>query len=204
MASLTKKEKTQQAVINAAISLFASLGYNATATSLIAKEAKLSEATIFKYYKTKENLLKSICLIAIERIVENISIFPLLKNIEKSKEYPLKEFIHSVINERLDFLYKNHEMIKLLLIEMQYSENLKNQAKASVYPRAIEICEYIKVIIAEKAGITKERADAVMRIILGVIGSVLFQKYLLNFTAVNTEINREVDEVLSIIEKGCK
>lgn len=203
MNTLTKKAKTQQTIINTSISLFAALGYNATATSLIAKEANVSEAIIFKYYKNKENLLKEICSTAMNQIVEDISIIPFLKNVEKSKEYPLKDFLHSIIKERLEFLYRNHELVKLLLIEMQYSDNLKTQIKEMVYPKVLEVFEYIRVIIADKAGITDERAGAVCRIMLGVIGSVLFQKYLLNFEPANEEINRDVDEIVSIIQKGC-
>lgn len=205
MTNLTKKEKTQQMIMHTAISLFASRGYNATATSHIAKEAHVSEAIIFKYYKNKENLLKEICSVAMKQIVENISIIPLLKNVEKSKAYPLKDFIHAILQERLEFLYKNHELIKLLLLEMQYSADLKNQARNLVFPKAYEVFKFIQAIIAEKAGIPNERAGAVMRILVGIIGSVWFQKYLLELEITNEEISKDVDEILSVIQKGiCK
>lgn len=202
MTSLTKKEQTQQIIMHTAINLFASRGYNATATSHIAKEAHVSEAIIFKYYKNKENLLREICSVAMKQIIENISIMPLLKNVEKSKEYPLKDFIHAIIQERLDFLHKNHELIKLLLLEMQYSADLKNQARKLVFPKVFEVFKFIQEIIAEKAGITNERAGAVMKVILGIIVAVLFQKYLLELEITHEEIKKDVDEILSVIQKG--
>lgn len=203
MNVLTKKEKTMQSIMDTAINLFSTLGYNATTTALIAREAHVSEAIIFKYYKNKENLLKEISSIAISQIIENISIIPFLKNVEASKDYPLKDFIRSIIQERLDFLYKNNELIKLLLLEMQYSENLKIQIKDLVFPKVHEVFDFIKKIIADKANISDERAEAIMRIQLGVMGSIVFQKYLLNIEISNDEINRQVDEILSIIQKGC-
>lgn len=202
MTSLTKKEQTKQIIMHTAINLFASRGYNATATSHIAKEAHVSEAIIFKYYKNKENLLREICSVAMKQIIENISIMPLLKNVEKSKEYPLKDFIHAIIQERLDFLHKNHELIKLLLLEMQYSADLKNQARKLVFPKVFEVFKFIQAIIAEKAGITNERAGAVLKVILGIIVAVLFQKYLLGLEITHEEINKDVDEILSVIQKG--
>lgn len=203
MTVSTKKEKTMQSIMDTAIYLFSTLGYNATTTALIAREAHVSEAIIFKYYKNKENLLKEISSIAISQIIENISIIPFLKNVEASKGYPLKDFIRSLIQERLDFLYKNNELIKLLLLEMQYSENLKIQIKDLVFPKVHEVFDFIKKIIADKAKISDERAEAIMRIQLGVMGSIVFQKYLLNIEISKDEINKQVEEILSIIQKGC-
>lgn len=203
MTVSTKKEKTMQSIMDTAINLFSTLGYNATTTALIAREAHVSEAVIFKYYKNKENLLKEISSIAITQIIENISIIPFLKNVEASKGYPLKDFIRSIIQESLDFLYKNNELIKLLLLEMQYSENLKIQIKDLVFPKVHEVFDFIKKIIADKAKISDERAEAIMRIQLGVMGSIVFQKYLLNIEISNDEINRQVEEIISIIQKGC-
>lgn len=127
MTVSTKKEKTKQAIMDTAINLFSSLGYNATTTALIAKEAQVSEAIIFKYFKNKETLLKEISSFAISRIIENISILPFIKNVEISKDYPLKDFISSIFQERLEFLNKNHELIKLLFLEMQYSDDIQNK-----------------------------------------------------------------------------
>lgn len=203
MTVLTKKEMTMHSIMYTAINLFSTLGYNATTTALIAREAHVSEAIIFKYYKNKENLLKEISSKAISQIIENISIIPFLKNAEASKGYPLKDFIRSIIQERLDFLYKNNELIKLLLLEMQYSENLKIQIKDLVFPKVHEVFDFIKKIIADKANISDERAEAIMRIQLGVMGSIVIQKYLLNIEISKDEINRQVEEILSIIQKGC-
>lgn len=202
MNNLTKKEKTIQTIMDAAINLFASQGYNATSTSHIAKEANVSEAIIFKYFKSKENLLKEIGSAAVSRIIENISIVPFLKNVEKSKDYPLKDFIGSIIHERLTFLDKNYEVIKLLLVEMQYSKNLRKQAEDIVFPKVFEVVEFIKTIIAEKANITSVRAGAIIRILTGVICSFVFQKYVLNINLSHKEIEIEIDEILSIIQKG--
>ena len=47
-------------ILSAAIELFSEKGYEATATSEIAKKAKVAEGTIFRYYKTKKDLLFAI------------------------------------------------------------------------------------------------------------------------------------------------
>lgn len=195
----TKKEKTMQNIINSTIKLFSQKGYNATTTALIAKDAGVSEAIIFKHFKNKENLLKEIGAIAIGEIIENISIIPFAKNIEESKEYPIKEFIKSIIEERLEFLNDNFELIKLLLIEMQYSNNLRKQISDILFPKVNEVSETVKDIIITKANVSKNRANAIIRITLGFITSIIIQKYLLGIEISKTEIDEEIEETIEIL-----
>ena len=44
----------------AALDLFARYGYDGTSTAQVAEAAGVSQATIFKYFKTKQDLLKAI------------------------------------------------------------------------------------------------------------------------------------------------
>ena len=61
------KKKT----IETAIKLFAKQGYHGTSTLQIAKEAGVSQATVFKYFKTKEDLLYSIIVPVIPKLFLN-------------------------------------------------------------------------------------------------------------------------------------
>src|SRR6266536_2936332 len=51
-----KKEKTKQAILKAALELFAAKGFYATTTKAISKKAKIAEGTLFNYFQTKEDL----------------------------------------------------------------------------------------------------------------------------------------------------
>lgn len=50
----------QEAILQAALKLFATQGYNSTPTSQIAKEAGVSEGLIFRHYSNKEGLLNAV------------------------------------------------------------------------------------------------------------------------------------------------
>jgi AcrR family transcriptional regulator len=54
---MTKKE----AILIAATELFARKGYQGTAVSEIADRANVAQGTVFHHYRSKENLLISIC-----------------------------------------------------------------------------------------------------------------------------------------------
>ena len=44
-------------VLQTALNLFANYGFHATTTAKIAKQAGISEGTIYKYFKSKDDLL---------------------------------------------------------------------------------------------------------------------------------------------------
>ncbi len=193
------KETTKQKIIEAAIKLISANGFNATTTALIAKEAGFSEAIIYKYYRDKQSLLREIAKKAIDRIIENIAIVPLLKNIELSKEYPPKEFIKSILMERLEFVAKNIELIRILLMEIQYNEDLFLLAQKTIFEEINIILEGILETLSEKLGITETKARAIARLGIGLMGSIIIQKYFLMMDFKPGEMETEINTALDII-----
>jgi AcrR family transcriptional regulator len=51
-----KKESTRQAILRAALALFAEKGFYHTTTKAISRKAKIAEGTLFNYFQTKEDL----------------------------------------------------------------------------------------------------------------------------------------------------
>ncbi len=60
----------KQKILDAALQLFATHGYDATPTSKIAKEAGVSEGLIFRHFESKEKLLVFIMDMGIEKSLE--------------------------------------------------------------------------------------------------------------------------------------
>ena len=110
------KKKT----IEAAIKLFAKQGYHGTSTLQIAKEAGVSQATVFKYFKTKEDLLYSIIVPVIPKLFLNF-----LKRIQNTNS--LEELISYVVEDRMVFLKENKDTVKIVFSEILTNENLKAQ-----------------------------------------------------------------------------
>src|ERR1700689_3190180 len=50
------KEKTKQAILAAALNLFAEKGFYRTSTRAISRKAGIAEGTLFNYFETKEDL----------------------------------------------------------------------------------------------------------------------------------------------------
>ena len=55
--------KGKKKIMQAAVDLISTKSYNGTSTLQISKHAGLSQATLFKYFKTKEDLLTAIYIL---------------------------------------------------------------------------------------------------------------------------------------------
>ncbi|XZF13426.1 TetR/AcrR family transcriptional regulator [Chitinophagaceae bacterium MMS25-I14] len=67
---MEKETSRKQKIADIALQLFAERGYDTTSTQLIAKEAGVSEALIFKHYGNKEHLLAYVIKTGYMRVVE--------------------------------------------------------------------------------------------------------------------------------------
>ena len=115
------KKKT----IEAAIKLFAKQGYHGTSTLQIAKEAGVSQATVFKYFKTKEDLLYSIIVPIIPKLFLDF-----LKRTQNTNS--LEELISYAVEDRMVFLKENKDTIKIVYSEILTNENFKAQLIDSI------------------------------------------------------------------------
>ncbi len=92
-------KKTKQHISQVAQELFAKLGYEKTTMKLLASEAKVNEATIYRHFGTKENLLEFIT----SQYVEEIHVIDKVnKIIEKDSQVVIRKlcgwFVDSCIN----------------------------------------------------------------------------------------------------------
>ena len=120
---IMKEEKMppgKKKTIEAAIKLFAKQGYNGTSTLQIAKEAGVSQATVFKYFKTKEDLLYSITLPVLPKLY-----LVFLGRVQDANS--LQELIRYIVRDRFEFLEENSNTVKIIYSEILTNENLKKQ-----------------------------------------------------------------------------
>ena len=79
--SLTMTDK-QKSIINSALKLFANKGFDAVPTSLIAKEAGVSEGLIFRHFENKIGLLNAIMQMGKEKITQEMEAIQLIEKPE--------------------------------------------------------------------------------------------------------------------------
>ncbi|HLW86869.1 MAG TPA: TetR/AcrR family transcriptional regulator [Terriglobales bacterium] len=124
----------QKALIQAALRLFATKGYEATTTREIAAAAGCAEGLIHRYFKGKAGLLPALveCRIS-EELTE-------LRHLPRSAVGLEEEFIQ-LVDWEIDYLWKNRDFLRVFI-----SRALVDPTLASVMNQAV-LSSRIKVVI---------------------------------------------------------
>jgi AcrR family transcriptional regulator len=123
-----KMTEKQHKIIEAAIETFSEKGYAGSSTSEIALKAGVAEGTIFRHYRTKKHLLLSIVAPIMSKLIGPL----LMRDFTKVIDAPYvkyEDFLKAVIRNRLAFARNNLPIIKILIQEIPFQEDLKQQFK---------------------------------------------------------------------------
>ncbi len=121
--ALTEKQKQ---ILLSAIEIFSQKGYATTSTNEIAKKAGVAEGTIFRHYKTKKELLLSIVTPVMTRMVAPFIINDVKKVLHKDHE-TFEDFLTAFFLNRVVFIRKNLPILKIMLQEIPFHEDLREQ-----------------------------------------------------------------------------
>jgi len=118
-----KMPKGKKSALVAALTLFSEQGFDGTSTVQVAEKAGISQATIFKYFHTKQDLLLAI----VEPIMEHL--FPHYRDaffdgIRACGSLP--EMVSFMVHDRYAFITGNKEAIKILAMEMMISQEMRD------------------------------------------------------------------------------
>jgi AcrR family transcriptional regulator len=99
------KEAVRGRILDAALALFQSKGFDATTTKEIARRAKIAEGTVFNYFETKDD----IALYFLELEVDH-AIVAVRKNRRLAKA-PLEEKLFALVQAQIEFLEPHERFI---------------------------------------------------------------------------------------------
>jgi TetR/AcrR family transcriptional repressor of mexJK operon len=120
---------TSERLLYAAINLIAEKGYKAVSTKEIAKEASLSEMTLFRHFGTKENILK----VAIDRFYYTASMRDLFVN---NIVWDLEKDLLMISKSYLELMKKNQKVILIAFKEGNKIDGLFDQINK--HPRQLK------------------------------------------------------------------
>ena len=116
----------QRQVLLSSLKLFSEIGIENTTASLIAKEAGVSEGTVFSCFKTKEGILETILSTFLEQVIPDvIADFSDKKFTANQESFPL--FLRSIVRDRLVFIQENQMQVKILLSRSLIDKNISDQ-----------------------------------------------------------------------------
>ncbi|PGM58120.1 TetR/AcrR family transcriptional regulator [Bacillus sp. AFS053548] len=104
---MNKGERTKHHILEKSIQLFAKNGYDGTTINQIAKESKISEATIYKYFKSKLDVL----ITCVKPDIQDVWVE------EDFSKLSIEELLSLYVEKRIKWVEKNRNQIEILISE---------------------------------------------------------------------------------------
>ncbi|HON37865.1 MAG: TetR/AcrR family transcriptional regulator [Desulfomonilia bacterium] len=172
MARTSPKEQRRERIIESALKIFAEKGFQDATISEISKAAGVSDATVYEYFKTKEDLLFVIPEEITERSIREIrGVMPFLRGAESKLRAIVQGYVTTYEN--------NPEYANLIMLQLKTNRNfLKTRAFEVVREAAQVLLSCIQEGIDE--GTFRKDADPylVRAMILGTIEHLFTRRHL--------------------------
>jgi len=137
------KEKTKQAILAAALKLFAEKGFYKTSTRAISQKAGIAEGTLFNYFETKEDL----ALYFFEREMDDL--IGWFEGNVRLKRADLSEKLFAVIHHSLERLERYEEFIGAVYLRALAPSSKLSPWRLHNQERELRYLRFIQGILAE-------------------------------------------------------
>ena len=185
-----KMTDKQSRILKAAVEVFAEKGYSGAATSEIAQRAGVAEGTIFRHYRTKKDLLYSIVAPFVARLIEPFvlrDLYPLIDN-----PHPTFEgFIRGLLDNRIAFAEKNIKVIRILLQEVPFHPELREQFLSKVADRMLQKLSRVVEHYREQGQIVELPPLTTIRLVGSTLFGYLITRFLFAPSGWDDAVERE-------------
>lgn len=193
---------TRSRIIESALLEFARVGYNGTSTARIAARASISEAMVFKMFKSKKELLHEVLLEIVTKRIPIIANDGLEVFTEKSLEGIGLNGIKTLVKSKIQLILKNTALFKVLILELNYHEDIRAIYVKEFVPSMIARFSMVFEILKSKGEIRKDLDTRVaVRSIMGMMAVMILDYQLISE---DMNIEEEVDKVLDLIIRGLR
>jgi AcrR family transcriptional regulator len=197
---LPEKEKK---ILQAAIGVFSEKGFSASTTNEIAKNAGIAEGTIFRYYKTKKDILRAILIQAINLFSGKIVMVGVEKIFEAAEKKDLRALLKELLHDRLKLAETFFPMFRIVITEAVYHEDVREAIYKNVVVNAIETVGVFQENMVKRGLIRDDiSATAFLRSAIGSLAVLIGQKILWGDRFTLEEFEAEADIAIDILLNG--
>lgn len=183
--------------MDAAIKLFYQKGYNGASTSEIAKEAGIAEGTIFRYFKTKKEILNQVLIKLIENLSQSLITDRMDMILKENKDQSTRDILKIILSDRVVMIDENWETIKIIITEMQFHEDIKEAFFKNVVSRVDKLLD--KQI---ESGIEKGNIKNINKVLIKQVVVGNFASYIIRKKFMNCEGKINIDDVIDVLFNG--
>lgn len=199
-SGLSEKEEK---ILNAAISIFSEKGFSASTTNEIAKKAGVAEGTIFRYFKTKKDILRGILIQMIQIIGGKVVMKPIEKILADAKDKDMKTLLKEIFYDRMELMDSIFPMTRIIITEALYHEDVREAFYQNVISKAVDVFESIYDNMVENGQIREGlQSRAVMRSAVGNMFIMILQRKLFGYKFQVEDMGKEVDDMIDVLLYG--
>lgn len=154
-----KKEEREKQIVLSALNIFKDHGYIATTTASIAKEAGISEVTLFRYFSSKQQIFIKSVRYVFEKIVK--------KDIEFDPNLTKKDKFEFVLLKKINTITKNKDFVTLLLNESRLISEFQDKSFLEIVIDNFES-------MFNMFSFNEKEQELIIRIVMGSILSFLY------------------------------
>jgi AcrR family transcriptional regulator len=136
------KEKTRQAILRAALELFASQGFYRTTTKAISRKAGIAEGTLFNYFRTKEDLAVYFLEQELDAVVK------WYEHDARVQKAPLPEQLFGIIERSLDRLAPYEEFVGAVYLRALVPSSKLSAWSLQSQSRSLRYLQFIREVLA--------------------------------------------------------
>ncbi|MEH7414981.1 TetR/AcrR family transcriptional regulator [Neobacillus drentensis] len=195
-----KLTEKQRKILLAAIESFSEKGYASTSTNEIAKKAGVAEGTIFRHYKTKKDLLMAIVTPIMAKVVGPYIVNDFDKVLNQQYDR-VEDFLRATIENRRDVLKKLLPVVKIMLQEIPFQPELREQFIDLIAKNLFDRVSHIIEGYQQKGQIIEMPPVSVARLVITSVMGYLFSRYIL-FPDAPWDDELETERTIQFIMNG--
>ncbi|MBD2252252.1 TetR/AcrR family transcriptional regulator [Nostoc parmelioides] len=152
--------QTRTKILQAALKLFASQGFDGTTTRDLAQAAGVAEGTLFRHFPNKKAILVEVATAGWVDILTD-----LLTELSEMGSY---KAVAQVMRRRMWNLQKNADLMRVCFMEVQFHPDLRDRIQIEVIEKMTNVAEAFFQTAMDKGIYRKTDANLVAKVFLGM------------------------------------
>ncbi|MBD2345909.1 TetR/AcrR family transcriptional regulator [Anabaena subtropica] len=159
-SSPPSEAQTRTRILQAALKLFASQGFDGTTTRDLAQAAGVAEGTLFRHFQNKKAILVEVATSGWVEILTD-----LLTELSEMGSY---KAVAQVMRRRMWNLQKNADLMRVCFMEVQFHPDLRDRIQEEVIGKMTDVAEAFFQTAMDKGIYRQADANLVAKVFLGM------------------------------------
>ena len=196
-------QETEHKILEAAIDIISKKGFSGARTIEIAKAAGIAEGTLFRHFKTKKDILLGIMIQLLNIAGDHIILDRARKILLDSEQKDLKAILKALLLDRLQLFESILPMIRIVIIEALYNEEIRESLFKNVFTKAFEMFMLFRRQMIERELIRPDIDPmAIARTIMGNVTIMVALRDLFVGNRGQKVLDKDLDQVIDVIMFG--